>query len=90
MIKIKKYEEHDLESIQQISFMMWLELQWNKDFHAQDMVVASTTVWEIGDGRSAIENIFTIPDYRHQGIAKAIISTGFQLKYNLYEMHYTL
>lgn len=87
----------------------------------QDTVVASTTVWEIGDGRSAIENIFTIPEYRHRNIAKATITTalqylksqgqkeatltvlgtnlpaiklylsmGYQLKYTMYEMHYTL
>jgi ribosomal protein S18 acetylase RimI-like enzyme len=37
-------------------------------------VVGSVMTWGLGDKRSATENIFVLPDYRRQGIAKAIIT----------------
>lgn len=37
-------------------------------------VLSSVTVWSIGQGRSATENIFTIPDYRHRNLARATIA----------------
>lgn len=88
-----------------------------------DKVVSSTTVWSIDKEirRSATENVFTIPEYRHQNIGRATLayalqylkdkgeniatltcvgdnlpainmylSMGFELKYFLVEMHYTL
>lgn len=41
-------------------------------------VVSSVTLWDIGKGRSATENIFTIPDYRRKNIAREIIATGLE------------
>lgn len=125
MSRYMQANELGFDHVQDSEAELWFRLSGDtiKVFTARDndKIVASTTVWEIGDGRSAIENIFTIPDYRHQGIARAIIATGlqhlktqgqkeatltvlgtnlpaiklylsmgFQLKYNLYEMHYTL
>lgn len=41
-------------------------------------IVSAITLWDIGEGRSATENIFTIPDYRRKNIAREIIATGLQ------------
>lgn len=92
-------------------------------FTAKDgeKVVSSTTVWSIQDGKSATENIFTIPEYRKQNIGRATLSyalqylkekgdtlatltcvgdnlpaismylsMGYEVKYYLVEMHYTV
>lgn len=44
----------------------------------EDEVIAATTVWALGDHRSAIENIFTIPAYRRQNLSRAVVSHGLQ------------
>jgi len=51
-----------------------------KIFTATDngKIVSAITLWDIGEGRSATENIFTIPDYRRKNIAREIIATGLQ------------
>jgi ribosomal protein S18 acetylase RimI-like enzyme len=36
------------------------------------------SIWNIGDGRGATENIFTIPSYRRKNIAKEVIVTGLE------------
>ena len=40
MISIREFQEKDLESIKNIHFFMWLQLQWQKDFHKEDAIVA--------------------------------------------------
>lgn len=40
-----------------------------------DTVVSSVTTWMINDSHSTTENIFTIPDYRHQNLARETIAT---------------
>jgi ribosomal protein S18 acetylase RimI-like enzyme len=51
-----------------------------KVFTASDngKIVSSVTLWDIGQGRGATENIFTIPDYRRKNIAREIIAKGLQ------------
>lgn len=57
-------------------------LKWSKSgaewdtFTAFDgnEVVGSVMTWGLGNRRSATENIFVLPDWRRQGIAKAIIT----------------
>ncbi len=39
-------------------------------------VVASVIVWNIAGGRSATENIFTIPEYRRRNIGKSTVATA--------------
>lgn len=41
-------------------------------------IVAGMSIWNIGDGRCATENIFTIPSYRRKNIAKEVIVTGLE------------
>ncbi|MBE5963101.1 MAG: GNAT family N-acetyltransferase [Lachnospiraceae bacterium] len=45
----------------------------------KDEVVSSVTVWEIGNGRSATENIFTVPDYQRKGIGTAVVLSALKL-----------
>lgn len=40
MISTREFQENDLESIKNIHFFMWLQLQWQKDFHKEDAIVA--------------------------------------------------
>ena len=44
----------------------------------QDQIVSAATVWDIGEGRAATENIFTIPAYRRQNIAREVIAVGLE------------
>lgn len=44
-----------------------------------ETIVSSMTLWNIGEERSATENIFTIPEYQKQGLAKQIIGYGLQV-----------
>lgn len=44
----------------------------------KDIVAASVTVWDIGDGRSATENVFTIPQYRRKNIGRATLSAALK------------
>lgn len=186
MISTREFQEKDLDSIKDIHFFMWLQLQWQKDFHKEDTIVAvdedgsvigvaalsyggtwyyiernvthipeyymqfechvqenhpqfklvkhllidalkkhfttykvkypdkktimrcwcedssleemeddnkvvsSVTVWGIGDGRSATENIFTIPDYRHKNIARETIAASLRYLKELGETQATL
>jgi GNAT superfamily N-acetyltransferase len=55
-----------------------------KLFTAMDKgkVVSAITLWEIGDGRCATENIFTVPEYRRKNIAREIIATGLEYQKN--------
>lgn len=55
-----------------------------------DKVVSSVTIWGIVDGRSATENIFTIPDYRHKNIARETIATSLRYLKELGETKATL
>lgn len=41
-------------------------------------VVASTTVWELGNGRSASENVFTIPQYQRKKIGAETLCTALR------------
>lgn len=43
-----------------------------------DCIIGSVTTWGINDKRSATENIFVIPAYRNQGIAKAVITEALK------------
>lgn len=40
MISIRKFEPNDLEQIQQLNFILWLSVQWNGAYHAEDTFVA--------------------------------------------------
>jgi ribosomal protein S18 acetylase RimI-like enzyme len=44
----------------------------------QDQIVSAVTLWDIGEGRAATENIFTIPAYRRQNIAREVIAAGLE------------
>lgn len=44
-----------------------------------DDVVSSVAVWEIGNGRSATENIFTVPEYQGKGIGTAVVLSALML-----------
>lgn len=41
-------------------------------------VVGAVSIWEIGEGRGATENIFVVPQYRRKNVARALISTAFE------------
>ncbi len=41
----------------------------------QDRVVSSCTIWKLGEGHFATENIFTIPEYRRKGIGQEMLYT---------------
>lgn len=55
-----------------------------------DKVVSSVSIWSIGDGRSATENIFTIPEYRHKNIARETIVAALRYLKDLGETQATL
>lgn len=44
----------------------------------RDEMVGSVSVWNISDERGATENIFVIPGYRRQNIARELIATAFE------------
>ncbi|WP_208559240.1 GNAT family N-acetyltransferase [Marinilactibacillus kalidii] len=43
-----------------------------------DKVVGSVMTWGLGEARSATENIFVLPDWRQQGIAKTLITEALK------------
>lgn len=44
----------------------------------QDQIVAAASIWDIDEGRAATENIFTIPAYRRQNIAREVIAVALE------------
>lgn len=40
-----------------------------------EQIVASTMIWQLGDGHFATENVFTIPEFRRKGIGKELLFT---------------
>ncbi|WP_167955574.1 GNAT family N-acetyltransferase [Anaerosporobacter faecicola] len=74
--------EMGFDQVQDSEQELWFRLggETTKVFTAKDgeQVISSTTVWGMGEGRSATENIFTIPAYRHKNIARATLSTALQ------------
>lgn len=94
---MKQYMEANelgFDNVRDSEHELWFRLNGDttKVFVAKDgdKVVSSVTVWGIGDGRSATENIFTIPDYRHKNIARETIATSLRYLKELGETQATL
>lgn len=79
MIQIRQFRRTDLEQIEKLDKMLWLQLQWNKTFHGEDAFVACEDEKVIGAAALYYDRIFYylwkkeghIPKY-HLGISYAI------------------
>lgn len=127
-LTVKDYQEADERGNDGVQnsedeFRFRLQGDSTKVFTAKDgdKVVSANIVWGIGDGQSATENVFTVPEYRHRNIGRSTLSyalnylkgngqtlatlsckgdnlpainmylsMGYELKYYLVEMHYTV
>ena len=44
----------------------------------QDQVISSCIIWRVEEGRCATENVFTIPEYRRQGVGSETLYTALR------------
>ncbi|RIW34643.1 GNAT family N-acetyltransferase [Bacillus salacetis] len=64
-----------------LNYLRWTKNgeEWNTFtvFNGND-VAGSVMTWGLGEGRSATENIFVLPEWRRKGIAKAVITEALK------------
>lgn len=70
--------DHQVDSPNEVAFR--LHGPGFETFAAFDgsRLVGACSVWEIGEGRAATENIFVLPEYRGRGIARALVLTALR------------
>ncbi|OKP88172.1 hypothetical protein A3844_08755 [Paenibacillus helianthi] len=80
---LEKYHQAELASFDGVAWSM-NQLSWMQGaqemvnfcaFHGSELI-ANTSTWRISEERSATENVFVIPEWQKQGIARNIICTA--------------
>lgn len=91
-LQLKKYFEKEIPDRE---FVAWLAMDGDRCVGAGGMKISSKPgSFRIPDGRSAyIMNMFTLPEYRRQGIGQEILSrlmkTGEDMGIRFFELHAT-